>query len=150
MYGHKDRYRVSSWAVLFVALALVLAACGKGGPEDTETSAAQGVLEVALAGVERADVIVASGAETVWQGAITGAKEWTLAPGTYLVDGLPVAGMLDPTLARVDVTANGRTSLTLNYEAGPNQTPPGGGRPRGRARRGDGARHGRGGAALQA
>ena len=120
--------RVSSWVMLLAALALLLAACGKSGPDDTDTPspAAQGVLEVALAGVETADIIVASGTETVWQGAITGAKEWTLKPGIYAVDGLPVAGMLDPTLARVEVTANGRTRLTLNYEVGPNQTPPGG------------------------
>ncbi len=118
------KYKVSSWAVLLVALALVLASCGKQSPEvDPTEPTAQGVLEVALAGVETADVIVASGEKTVWQGAVTGSREWTLEPGTYLVDGLPVANLLDPTLAQVVVTANGRTRLTLNYEAVPGRTP---------------------------
>lgn len=110
--------RTYGWLVLLLAGLLGLTSCGTS----TLRTESTGVLNVELEGVGSAEVVVLGESSTIFRGMVAGAHRLELAPGAYRVDGMPVAGHLDPTNIEVQVIAGQETRVVLEYQATP-QTP---------------------------
>ncbi len=76
-------------------------------------------LTLKVAGVDAAPVLVSAGSATVFNGSVSGQTVIDVAPGTYLVDGLPVDGYLSPDALEVTVAAAESRTIDLTYTPGP-------------------------------
>lgn len=109
------------WFALLAAALVFLTSCGSTDPA---VKVKDGTLNIVLDGASSAKVLVQSAGGSVFNGVIEGTQALELAPGTYRVDGMPKAGMLDPTNIEVQVVANQETKAILQYQAIPVEPEP--------------------------
>ncbi len=102
-------------------IAFLVAACTSVQTPNPNVNQ-DGTLELVLEGAPQADVMVVGASGTVFEGTVSGTMALTLAAGTYQVDGLPAAGMIDPSMVTVNVQPKKSVQALLVYQTAP--TPP--------------------------
>ncbi len=94
---------------LFGIIMLVVSACTQLNPLTNQTLPI-GDLEIIISGVAEAEVLVSNASETVYSGMISGSHKLEgLAAGDYTIDGMPSAGIIDPS-AIITTVKGGQTS----------------------------------------
>ena len=97
---------------LVAGLALLLVSCGQQSPPAPQ----KGTLDIALQGVSQASIQVVGSGKTIFEDTIAAAKSITLEPGTYTIDGQPLAGYEDPSPAALSLKAGETTKMVLVYQ----------------------------------